>query len=374
MRLPVPDGPTCIVSRPITSSSGCTAASDSRSPPTMKKTSPLSACGDEPSIGVSRWDTPRPRAAAWMRWDTSGPTVEQSQVMSPGRAPARMPAAPRYVSVTISLFGSAVRTMVARAATSRGAACAVMPVTPAARLRASAATSKTWTRWPLAARLRAMGNPIRPSPMNPISRVVMVASAVERTKKRGRPRNGPPLPTAKVVLGDLALLVLLLRGALHAAFLDLAAPRARLAAAALDELLEPLHIPLDARLHDAKRVTEVLQHAVGIVVELEHRLGTLVVQPMEGDDAGVPGSGPAGPGDPLIRGLLGDLRIPLLELAGDLGLPVQPLVVELAHFLDAFHEAGELLELRPLVVRNANGHVHLDGLFDAGHGCPPSWN
>ena len=95
MRLPVPDGPTYIVRRPITSSRGWTVASVSRSPPTMKKTSPLSACGELPSIGVSRWATPRSRAAAWIFCEVSGVTVEQSQVISPARAPASTPAAPR---------------------------------------------------------------------------------------------------------------------------------------------------------------------------------------------------------------------------------------------------------------------------------------
>ena len=61
----------------------------------MKNTSPLSACGEEPSIGVSRCETPPARAASWIRWEISGPTVEQSQVTSPGRAPARIPAGPR---------------------------------------------------------------------------------------------------------------------------------------------------------------------------------------------------------------------------------------------------------------------------------------
>src|SRR5438128_2713840 len=51
--------------------------------------------GEEPSIGVSRWATPRPRAAAWIFCEVSGVTVEQSQVTSPGRAPASTPAPPR---------------------------------------------------------------------------------------------------------------------------------------------------------------------------------------------------------------------------------------------------------------------------------------
>ncbi len=61
----------------------------------MKKISPDSACGEEPSIGVSMCVTPRARAFSWIACDTSGLTVEQSQLTRPLRAPARMPSVPR---------------------------------------------------------------------------------------------------------------------------------------------------------------------------------------------------------------------------------------------------------------------------------------
>ena len=95
MRLPVPDGPTYMVSRPITSSIGWMAGSLSRSPPTMKKISPDSAWGDEPSMGVSMWKMPLCRAAAEIACETSGLTVEQSQVTRPGVPRATTPFGPR---------------------------------------------------------------------------------------------------------------------------------------------------------------------------------------------------------------------------------------------------------------------------------------
>src|SRR5207248_11425061 len=49
------------------------------------------------------------------------------------------------------------------------------------------------------------------------------------------------------------------------------------------------------------------------------------------------------------------------------GDPVRPCGGDLTHFVDPLHEAGELLELRPLVVRRAYGHLDFDGLFDARH-------
>src|SRR2546428_549638 len=139
----------------------------------MKKTSPLSACGEEPSIGVSRWATPRPRAAAWIFCEVSGVTVEQSQVTSPGRAPASTPAPRREVSSATSSLGSALKSTLACAATSRGAPSTVMPATVPARLAASGETSCACTVPPAAARLRAMGKPIRPSPMKPTSPFAM---------------------------------------------------------------------------------------------------------------------------------------------------------------------------------------------------------
>src|SRR5687768_9459838 len=85
--------------------------------------------------------------------------------------------------------------------------------------------------------------------------------------------SGPPI----FFSGHSALLVLLLGGALDAAFLDLAAPGARLAAPALHEFLEALQVALDAHLHDAEGVAQVLDHAVRVVVELKHHLGAVVV-------------------------------------------------------------------------------------------------
>src|SRR2546428_3192345 len=237
----------------------------------MKKTSPLSACGEEPSIGVSRWATPRPRAAAWIFCEVSGVTVEQSQVTSPGRAPASTPAPPRQVSSTISSLGSALKSTLACAATSRGAGCTVMPDTAPARLAASGETSCACTVHPAAARLRAMGKPIRPSPMKPTSPFAMRFLPKGELNASGRHASG-----------DLALV--------HLAVLDLAAPGARLASAALDELLEALEVGLDARAHDTQRIGDVLHDALRLVVHLQHHLRALIVEPMEGDDAGVPGA------------------------------------------------------------------------------------
>jgi hypothetical protein len=79
------------------------------------------------------------------------------------------------------------------------------------------------------------------------------------------------------------------------------------------------------------------------------------------------------PGDAVVRKLLGDHRVELALLAGDVHLPMHMGVVDLLDVLDEREELRELLELRPLVVRRAHRHVHVDGLDDLRHGAPPRW-
>src|SRR4051794_9738865 len=153
----------------------------------------------------------------------------------------------------------------------------------------------------------------------------------------------------------------------RALLVDLAAPGAGLAAARLDELLEPLEVALRAVLRDAERVADALDEPLGLVLHLHHHAGRVVRDPVERHDAGVRRAGRALPRDALVRALLGDDRVPLLLLAADLGDPVQARVVELVDALDALHEPRELLELRPLVVRRVQRHLDLDALFDRAH-------
>jgi hypothetical protein len=65
--------------------------------------------------------------------------------------------------------------------------------------------------------------------------------------------------------------------------------------------------------------------------------------------------------------LLGDFRVPVVCLAAEARAPVQPPIVELLDLVDSFHEARELLELRPLVVDRRDRGMHLDRLLDRRH-------
>ncbi len=62
-----------------------------------------------------------------------------------------------------------------------------------------------------------------------------------------------------------------------------------------------------------------------------------------------------GPGDAVVRLLLGDDGVELALLAGDAHLPVQVGVIYLADLVDEAEELRKLLELRPLVVGRATG-------------------
>ena len=92
---------------------------------------------------------------------------------------------------------------------------------------------------------------------------------------------------------------------------------------------------------------------------------------MEGHDSGVRRAVRRLPGDALVGMLLGDHRVPLLDVPGDLGLPVEMRVVDLRDLLHALHELREVLELRPLVVRGLDGDVQVDALFDGTHWVAP---
>src|SRR6476646_2289551 len=88
---------------------------------------------------------------------------------------------------------------------------------------------------------------------------------------------------------------------------------------------------------------------------------------MEGHNAGVLLAAGRLPRNLLVSDLLGELGVPLLLLARDGRDPVEMGLVELLDLVDAVHEGGELLELRPLGVGGRNGNVDLNGLFDGWH-------
>src|SRR5688572_22582387 len=138
-----------------------------RSPPTMKKISPDTACGWEPSMGVSMCTIERRASPAAASSVASGLTVEQSHVTRPAAPPAATPPAPRYAVRTISSFGRQVKSTLTWPATSAGDPAAVTPACFLAAATAAGLVSKTVSGTPALARLATMGPPIVPRPMKP---------------------------------------------------------------------------------------------------------------------------------------------------------------------------------------------------------------
>src|SRR4051812_15814052 len=150
----------------------------------------------------------------------------------------------------------------------------------------------------------------------------------------------------------------------------LAAPSARLGAALLDQVLELLDRVLDLVRDDPHRVADLFDHALRLVVHRQLDARALLVERLEAHRAGIGGARDAAPGDALIGDLLDDLGVPLFFLAGDARAPVQVRVVDLADLFHALHEAGELLELRPLVVHGVDRAIHFKNFLDSFHGYP----
>src|SRR5207245_10240127 len=136
---------------------------------------------------------------------------------------------------------------------------------------------------------------------------------------------------------------------------DRAPPRAGGGAARLDQMLEAAEVLLHLQGVDAQQVARLLTQPVGCVADLGGHPAAVVTEAVEGDHA-VGAAVGAPPGDALIGQLLGDLRVPLARRAGHRGRPAEVGVVDLLDRVDPAHEARELLELRPLVVRLAHGH------------------
>src|SRR5688572_11587116 len=150
--------------------------------------------------------------------------------------------------------------------------------------------------------------------------------------------------------------------------LDVAAPRAGLATPRFDELLEPLGVLLDLHFVHVDGRADLLGHAGGLPVDLDHHPGGRVAEAVECDHAGMLGiATDAAPGDPFVRVLLGDLGVELPLYARDVGDPVVARVVDLGDRLNAGHEVRERLELGPLVVGDAHWYLDVDGLLDLAH-------
>src|SRR5262249_28722792 len=152
---------------------------------------------------------------------------------------------------------------------------------------------------------------------------------------------------------------------------DPAAPGAALLAARSDERLEAVEVRPGRALVEAQAGGHLLDEPRGLPVEDELDPRELRRELVERDDAGALAAAGELPLDPLVRDLLGDLRVPGPAAAPDVLVPGELLVRVLVDRLDAMHERAHLLELRPLVVARRQRSGDVDGEEDRQAPPPP---
>ena len=151
---------------------------------------------------------------------------------------------------------------------------------------------------------------------------------------------------------------------------DISAPGSVSGALRLDVLLELAEFLLDGVVVDTEGSAEVLEQSAGFPVELDGDTRLGVAELVERDYARVVDlAAGAVPRDTLVGVLLGDVGLELALGSTDLDLPLGE---RLGHLGDGFYvgqEVRELFELSPLVVRNADRNVDVDGFDYLGHIC-----
>src|SRR5579883_440074 len=168
---PAPFGPTWKIFSflPIASRTGRACSKISCSPPTMMVSVPLTAPCEPPLTGASRKCTPWVAANSPSLRLVAGAIVLMSIIISPLRAPARMPCSPVTTSSTSGELGSMVMTISESIATARGEGARFAPACKTSCTSAfSGWRAKIVTWWPALSRLRVMGRPMTPMPIKPI--------------------------------------------------------------------------------------------------------------------------------------------------------------------------------------------------------------
>ena len=173
---PVPTSPQRTMLRPICASTGCRVANKSALAPTMKVSVPACAPPVPPETGASATATPCLAAAAATSRMVCGSMVLQSTAGTPWPIPAKTPSSPSQTLRTWAAAGSMVITSSAPVAASRGEPL-MLPPSSASSLSTVWFRSNRFSAWPALIRLRAMGAPMLPKPINAIFMVVSRISA-----------------------------------------------------------------------------------------------------------------------------------------------------------------------------------------------------
>src|SRR5262245_23227166 len=155
---------------PIAASAGSMALTSARGPEAINASVPFVALVTPPLTGQSICTMFRPLSVSKIRLAITAPVVDRSTKRRT-RLPSITPPGPVATASTTSGVGRLTITVSTASATSRGEPAACAP-SAMRRSMASRRVSNTTRRWPASTSRRAMGKPIWPSPMKPISIVV----------------------------------------------------------------------------------------------------------------------------------------------------------------------------------------------------------
>src|SRR5262249_20517090 len=179
---PKPGPPQCTIFLPIPCNSGSALAKVALSPPHMKVSVAASAPATPPDTGASSMAMPRSAAAACTARALSTSMVELSINTAPASAAAITPA-PRNTLRTLAPTGSMVTTKSTPLAASSTEVALLAPDCTT-KFTASSLRSNTLRLWPALIRLRAIGAPMLPTPMNPTRAMMLLLTP--RARARGR--------------------------------------------------------------------------------------------------------------------------------------------------------------------------------------------
>src|SRR5471032_3303465 len=164
---PVPTSPQWTMLRPICANTGCRVANSSGVAPTIKVSVPAVAPPVPPETGASAMATPCLAAAAATSRAVCGSMVLQSTAGTPLPIPASTPSSPSQTLRTCTAAGSMVITSSAPSAACRAEAL-MLPPSCASSASTVLFRSTRFSEWPALIRLRAIGAPMLPRPINAI--------------------------------------------------------------------------------------------------------------------------------------------------------------------------------------------------------------
>ena len=184
---PLPSGPTWKVRLPMAANKSWHLATISAAPPTITDSSPDCARPVPPLTGASSMAMSSAASRSAKPCAANGSMVDMQTTMWPALALRTMPCAPMITDSAWSVVSTMtmVRSTAAATASAESATSAPLAFSGAV-LAVSMSCTTSWK--PAFARLRAIGPPMAPSPMNPIFPAISFSPC--RPERGEEPRGG----------------------------------------------------------------------------------------------------------------------------------------------------------------------------------------